>query len=284
MTEPRKNKTTAKRKTLTLPVDLNDKLKRLGDETFVKVMRTIFAVFFEGKIIHYEDYDEITQTALACIMPDLRRIQTQFDNGRCEKNRAKTIKGGVCPFEASQTQPNSANYEPSIYNNIYNINNNKNNKQTITNSRPADAVSVISNQIQTRLLALESNSEAEQQTVTRFGELVSRIAREPNPLAINSEALAPEQILMRFEQIFERKPAQTIDKLTHIFQMLDEACQERKITNTYRYSVALFYNQAMSHFYPSPSKNQQSVPEFSARNYTAEEMNSLFDNLDEIEV
>lgn len=282
------NNKTAKRRTVTISAELNDKLKHLSDSTFTPVMRAILAVFFDGKKINYSDYNEETQVALACILPDLRRVQSQFDNGKREKNQAKSTKGVVCPVEPSQIQPNLAKPEPSIYNNIYNINNNINNKQTITNNnRQSGFDKEIYTKLETELGRLQTSSaatrgELQKELVNRFSELAYRVWLERKPLTINGTQLAPAQVLERYMHIFEPNPEQTIRKLMRIFHMFDTACTERAITNTFKYAVSLFYNQALEPAHVKETNN--SAAEFSTRNYTAEEMNSLYDNLDELEI
>lgn len=276
-------KKTVKRITVTISREIYEKLKYLNDSTFNAVTRAIFTVFFEGKDINYSDYpEEETRIALACIFPDLRRIQSQFDNGKCEKNQVKSTKGVVCPVEPSQIQPNSANSEPSIYNN--NIYNNIYNKQTITNNRQGENDKELFTEIETQLNRLKTSPTAERgetrkELISRFNELLYRVSLETKPLTINNEQLEPGQVLERYLQIFETDPEATIKKLARIFHMFDEACEERKITNTYKYCISLFYNQALS---KKPVQTKSS--DFSTRNYTADEMNSLFDSLDEIEI
>ncbi|MBQ8211237.1 MAG: hypothetical protein IJZ27_01745, partial [Treponema sp.] len=95
-----------KRQTVTLPKrEFYDKVKDLKPEIKNHVIGAILDLFFEEKPIEYENLPENVGLVLACIVPDLRRVQTQFNNGKVQKNSEQTSQGLFCPFEPSQLKP-----------------------------------------------------------------------------------------------------------------------------------------------------------------------------------
>ena len=274
-----------KRKTLTLSSEFYEKLIHLEPETKHGVLDVVFDFFFAGKSFCYSDFSTDTKTALACIMPDLRRIQTQFDNGKVKKKSKQNSQGLLCPHDASQTKPNKANAsqaDSSIYNkDIYNI---YNNKQTITNIAAGDPMVIekLHNEILTKTDGLKSTPGAadHQQSIVRFEDLVTRLAHEQAAPIVNGEPVQVDKILDRYLNIFAAaNNTAALKHLDRIFRLLDEACIEKKITNSYKYLIALFYNQAIIQ-----EHDQEKKTDFSQRSYTSEEMNSLFDDLDEIKI
>lgn len=272
----------AKRNQLTLPrAEFYEPLRHLEPAVRYSVFDAILDFFFEDKILCYGDYDTPTRTALACMMPGLRKVQSQFDNGKTEKKLRKNTQGLLCPLETSQTKPIQAKGDSSI---IYNnkIDNNIYNKQTKNNQQPsADELRIekAHEELLKKIDQLKSSPSAtdKRATIIRAEELISRLALECEPQTINRQPMAVADVLERYQKAFEHEPEKTIHNLERIFNMFDEACFETKITNTYKYLVALFYNQALVR----PPRN---VDEFKQRTYTNQELNNLFDNLDDIKI
>lgn len=275
-----------KRKTLTLPrAEFFEPLKHLEPEIKHSVLDAILDFFFEDKSICYSDYDSPTRTALACIMPGLRRVQAQFDNGKSEKKLKQNTQGLFCPFEESQIEPNQANRNLAdssiLYNNI--INNNMINKQTINKQQlSADEMrkTEVYSKLRREIEKLKTNPCTSEQraTIIRVEDLITRLALEIEPQIVNRQPVAVADILERYLQAFNHEPQTTLKNLERIFSLLDEACIEKKITNSYKYLIALFYNQALIQPHIKTSDS------FEQRHYTSEEMNSLFDNLDDISI
>lgn len=271
----------AKRNQLTLPrAEFYEPLRHLDPAVRHSVLDAILDFFFEDKSFCYGDYDTPTRTALACMMPGLRKVQSQFDNGKTEKKLRKNTQGLLCPLETSQTKPNQTKGDSSI---IYNkINNNIYNKQTI-NKQQASADKLRIEKAYEELLKkigqLKSNPITIDNcaTIIRTEELISRLALECEPQTINRQPMAVADVLERYQKVFDHEPRKTIQNLERIFNMFDKACFETKITNTYKYLVALFYNQALVR----PPSN---VNEFEQRTYSEEEMNNLFDSLDDFKI
>ena len=77
-----------KRQSVTLPrKEFYDKVKNLKPEIKNRVIDVILDLFFEEKSIEYENLPENVGLVLACIVPDLKRIQTQYENGKSKKKK-----------------------------------------------------------------------------------------------------------------------------------------------------------------------------------------------------
>lgn len=270
----------AKRKQLTLSrSEFYEPLKHLEPDVKHAVIDIILDFFFEDKGICYYNLEPSVRSALACLMPALRRVQTQFDNGKSEKKSRQNSQGLLCPLETSQNMPNLANEKISdssilnISNNIYNIYN----KQTL-NEQQAEAqkkeklYAELHEKIQQ--LKNEPGIRPDYAPIIRTEDLITRLALETEPQIVNKQPMTISDIFARYLKVFEHKPREVIRNLERIFNFLDTACNEKNITNSYKYLVAIFYNQSLT-----------TLPkgEFEQRIYTEEEMNSLFDNLDEID-
>ena len=213
-------------------------------------------------------------------MPSLRRVQAQFDNGKSEKKSRQNSQGLFCPLEPSQNEPNSAkkkNSDSSILSINNNINNNIN-KQTIHKQQSSEELKKekLHAELRERIqqLKTEPGIRPDYAPILRTEDLINRLAFETEQQIVNKQPMAVSDIFARYLKAFEHKPREVIRNLERIFNFLDSACSEKNITNSYKYLVALFYNQALT-----------TLPkgEFEQRIYTEEEMNSLIDNLDELD-
>lgn len=271
----------AKRKQLTLPrAEFYEPLKHLEPEVKHAVLDIILDFFFEDKGICYYNLDSPVRTALACLMPSLRRVQAQYDNGKSEKKSKQFSQGLLCPLEPSQNEPNSArkkNSDSSILNINNNINNNIN-KQTKNKQQSADEQlkGKLHAELREKIQQLknEPGIRPDYAPIVRAEDLITRLAFETEPQIVNKQPMTVSEIFARYLKAFEHKPREVIRNLERIFNFLDEACSEKKISNSYKYLVALFYNQALT---------TQPKGEFEQRIYTEEEMNSVFTNLDDID-
>ena len=270
----------AKRKQLTLPrAEFYEPLKHLEPEVKHAVLDIILDFFFEDKGICYYNLDSPVRTALACLMPSLRRVQAQFDNGKSEKKSRQNSQGLLCPLESSQNEPNLAkkkNSDSSILNNN-NINNNIN-KQTKNKQQSGDELlkGKLHAELREKIQQLKNapGIRPDYAPIVRAEDLIARLARETEPQIVNKQPMTVSEIFARYLKAFEHEPREVIRNLEQIFNFLDAACCEKKISNSYKYLVALFYNQALT---------TQPKGEFSQRIYTEEEMNSVFADLDDFD-
>ncbi len=72
-----------KRATLTLPYEFYETIKYLPKDVRGDIWDIILEYFFDDEPIDYTKYSEQTRTAIACMMPDLRKMQVPYENGSC---------------------------------------------------------------------------------------------------------------------------------------------------------------------------------------------------------
>lgn len=269
-----------KRKTLTLSRDFFEKVNGFDEQIKHAVYDAVFDLFFNNKNIEYDNFDAVTRTALACLVPDLRRVQTQFDNGRVAKKLRLNSQGIFCPSEASQMMPNEANLSHpdssilnnnNINNNIYNINNNQ--------STQSSSVRENYTRLMEKINTLKLSQGNDEQIIARAEDLFQRVAKEKESPVINGQPVAVADVLVRYLQIFENKSEEdSIKILKNIFDVLDQTCQAKKITNSYRYLISLFYNSSLQQV-PKTLEHTR----YMQHSYSASEINDVFDSLDDLE-
>lgn len=241
----------AKRKQLTLPrAEFYEPIKHLEPDVKHAVLDIIFDFFFEDKGIFYPNLDPSVRSAVACLMPNLRRVQAQFDNGKSEKKSRQNSQGLLCPLESSQAEPNKAKQikvessflNNNIYNNIYNnqiISNQeeKNKKEELAQSDPdkkewfADAV----------LQQLERIKEVDEQVNQKMQQIVHVIAQRNEPYKIKNELIMPETVLEQFLEFFRTDDIQLIIER---FNNIISRTREIKTTNRLNYLVVSLFNES----------------------------------------
>ena len=79
-----------KRNSLTLPrKGFYDKITCLKPEVRHLVVDKIFELLFDNIAINYDELPETAAIALACIVPDLRTVQSKYENGISLKKKLK---------------------------------------------------------------------------------------------------------------------------------------------------------------------------------------------------
>ena len=254
-----------KRQTVTLPrKEFYDKVKDLRPEIKNQVINAILDLFFEERQINYSEYEESAQIALALIAPDLRRVQSQFDNSRLQKKSKQNSQGLFCPNGAVQNSPNLTNNSQDdssiLNNNIYNIYNNKsinqsnqenkttpNNKEKPTYTPNPEAmrfyIESLEYQINETLAKSVENEILEAPTLLgRMRELINSLSKEKHLLKINNEYLEPEKVIHEYLTIFSTLNTNLIiHRLQTVFDKVDNL---PNINNKYKYLATAMYNEA----------------------------------------
>ena len=270
---------TLSRRFLELAGELNDK-DRLT--CYDKILNHLF-----NEIpIKTQGESDALRITLACLGPELRKAQTQYENGIISKKLSTNTKGFLCHFDGSQQQANS---KPEKSPNDYNIYNNKNilytNNQSnhqhdktqdvsfdaITNGNVemyAHALEKILKQIQT-INAMVS---------LRTAETLSKIVKSES-IKIKKEEYAPAQVLKQiYETIRQIEPGGLAELLQELFNDIDA----RKVTNKTKYEImSLFHIHTRV---KTNKKTQKKKESFQQHNYTPEQLNSVYTDLDKVEI
>ena len=242
-----------KRKQLALPREFYDKSKEFDTETKHTVQDVVFSHFFDGTPIEYENYPDTVRIALACLLPDLRRIQTQFENGSCEKKSRQNSQGFLCPHDGSQMKPNEANesqndssilYSNNIYNNINSqINSNQSNSKNETTQSSIEKSDkqkreFFAEVLEQQLLRIQ---EQDSQTYQKMLAIVQTVAAATQPYKIKDELVLPERVLELYIDFFRTDSEQKI-----VEQLRDTIARTEAVqtSNRKKYLVATLYNEA----------------------------------------
>ena len=247
------------RETVTITKRIYKMGKVLKDKDRREFYDVILDHFFMGKEILLDDVCESVKLAVLGVMPELRRVQIRFDNGRKNKSMHSTAIL-LCGNNRSKPQANQEQEtseksharasDLTIYsaNNIYS-NLEQTNEQT--NSGEADKT-MASNEIERKLElgwyeeTLEEKAELLQDidagVHARFLNLVHKVAREPGGFNIQGEQVSASKVLERYISLFCNTPIRTAEILSEIFAEID--CKASDITNKYKYMASALYNVA----------------------------------------
>lgn len=255
-----------KRKTVTISDNVFQTLYRVkNDQERLNCYDTIFKALFTNSPVKMSALSETVQLAVSCLLPELRKIQAQYNNRKAKKNSVKSTKGLLCPLEVNQIKPTLSNSDENSLacvsnynNNIYNINNNNiyNNKQTNNKDDNDDAVFD-----HEKLEFFYKRCEEELERV--HGELVKpedpnlepifqkthdlfrRLAKEKTTPMVNGEPMLLEDIFEHYLEVFRADSKTVYDKLQNIYFEFKKQCSRKDISNTYKYLVSIFYNLAI---------------------------------------
>ena len=283
------------RKTVTIPRDLFLELKDFKMETRQKLLYYVLDNLFDGKITTNEIPEEIRDAYIG-FKYEFGKIQKQYDNGKksVQKNTKQKNTGLFCPFDDTQkdptsTQPNPYDYDYNIKNNnkltniinIY-INNQSvsqlNKYKYINNNLPFGKLIIMVGQVQK--ICGEENFEKIIKAVEKVAKLQS--------IKVGGLVKSPGEVLDKIVGLLLTEGAGEQIKIK-----LDNLSQTTGITSPTSYLIASLYNLAIdfekeskhivSQFPLKQTKNQNSDA-LRQRTYTKEELESLYDDLDDIEI
>lgn len=125
----------------------------------------------------------------------------------------------------------------------------------------------------------------------RFLELAQRLCQEQTPLKIKGVYTSPDEILNKLVNLFRCEPETSNKQLIEVFEYFDEKVETGTIKNTYKYLISILYNVAREGPFSTVPQIQQKQPytsfanqEIMRHNYTQEQLNAVYDSLDNIEI
>lgn len=130
---------------------------------------------------------------------------------------------------------------------------------------------------------------------SRLLELAQRLCQEQKPLKIKGVYTSPDEILNKLVNLFAGENDAINQKLIKTFAYFDEKVEFGTVKNTYKYLVSILYNVAREQIGSLEStptlKFPQKQPttsytdqEIMRHNYTKEQIDAVFDDLDNIEI
>lgn len=231
----------------------------LNESDRSRYYHSVLGNLFEGKEISLECVSEALKIAFVCIMPELRKLQIKYENGK----RYKSALGTdilLCEKEKSETQANDKqkNLARASNYNIYSANYIYSNKQTNEQTSAFcenDAINIteyenMKNKINFYTEILEEKADEIKSIDTglhaRFMNLVHKISKEEGKFYIQGETLGAVAVLERYLALFSQDIDSITTMLSAIFTEVDYKAENKtfNITNKYRYMVSAVYNIA----------------------------------------
>ena len=259
----RKEKT-MKRQSVTLTRRFLDLTAELNNQDRLTAYDKIFSHLFNEIPIETKGESDAVRVTLACLAPELRKAQAQYENGVVAKKLTTKSQGLFCPHDGSQQQANNKpewSQSSPIYNNIINNNNIRNN-QTIPNQKNEnytfeqqnadESESHVCNQIKKSnkeerefyASVLEENIQRIEnvELQERVKTLVNKIAHTTTAFRIRNNEVTPEEVLCKMVDIFRTDNVNKIEmRLASVYE--DLATRE-KVSNKFKYLVSSMYREA----------------------------------------
>lgn len=269
MEKIRRNQVTYSRRIL-------DPIRRLNDTDRLILYDALNDHFFDGKPFAYDNYSYTVQTLLAAIAPEMRLLETKYNNAKNAKKRDSLF---ICKEIVSETERNVAKKNDNIMipYNQYNSNNKYNflYKQTTARAHAyaSENLNKTINDGDELVARIEKIAALDPVTAQRTLTLVEQLQSDAETIRISGKPTRRAEILHAYNKMLGR--ADALERLQYVYHEADIAPGVR---NPYKYTVALLYNVATDT--PKPEYNKATVEEIERHKYSPEELNALFDSLD----
>ena len=293
------------RKNLTIPCNFYLQSKKLNGEERLEFFDTIFDLFFNDKAFNFSKIkNEKVSILLSCLAPEIRKIQAKYDSGKTTKKQkndkikscknTKNLDNFFCEKNKSETKQNLASESktPSDIiksDTIINNNNKKINNFGLSDAEPDEDKLIISDEFNSALIKLDSLLGSH---FSWFFDSLCYLSSQDNIL-INGNIVPANAVLEKIESMAcdEKSHIKILEKY-RIFDSL--GVPKTKI----KYQISSLYNLALelertkctnlnqnTYFtnYIRPQKSEANK-EIITHNYTAEQLNSVFDDIDTVEI
>lgn len=282
------------RKTITLDQDILNISKALEPEERKEFFLQLVEYFLEDKKFP-DTVSPCLKVALAAATPTIRKLQSKFQNGICTKATS-------CPKNESESKPTEANPPAHMYNNqsfsnnkvssSINLNTNQTNKVVNNNTNIYNNISTYINylknnqnlsveQIKNPLNYERRVSEAlnqlrtqEPQTFLNFNNTFEYFLKNKN-IKISGASHSQKEVVSVIFDLLIKDGFQTIRELSN------ELESTLGVRNKCAYFLTMLWNRAKN---LSQTVTNKSKPNFEQRNYTKEQCDAFYDNLDDIDV
>lgn len=260
------------RKTLTLKPENVYPIIDLHPADRLLVYDALIGEFLLGKHIDFSQYPDTAKTALYCLKPQLKKLQSQFNNGR--KNKPIKTTASLCPFDDSQTKPSKANSARTraCHLDKININNIYNTNQTTAcaGTRERDKNLKEINDGDGQAVAKAPATTDDQAIVQKFLHRLQKL----ESVKINGMPTPAVKVACNIEQLCARPDAKAI--LQGLFE--DMRANSENITNKTNYAISALYNTELRlQRADEASKVKIDWTErYMKHNYTEEQLREMF--------
>ena len=277
-----------KRKTLTMTYELFEAVSKVkSPEERLQIYEIMFNHFFKNKPIdHSKIESETVSSILAFMMPDIRKIQSKYDNRIGKKSTKNNASLFLCNQKVIEQQQPTTAFSTSDYYNIYNIINNIYLiiNQSVSNSKNNNSYINITN----KDIMTKSLQEISQENATHYEALVNVI----------NEVASKEKIKINGVWVERATALDTIagllvsqEGVQQLSLKIDEVAQTQGLKNKLGYLTSALYNLSKdlaknlkSNISYKSYNQSKSNSGMLTHNYTAEQLNSVYDDLDTVEI
>lgn len=228
--------------------------------------------FLYSEPINLEELSDTLKVAVLGTLPKIRAMQAKFSNGTVAKNFNEKTKAPLCPVDRSETKQKEANGRESIYNN-YPLNNNYNilKKYIMIDQSPARVRGANSDKTTDAPVVEALNKLQTKPKLYNFLTKIIETIDRPAPVKINGavvdkSAIAKELVYLLSRQDFETQLESAVQEVNNTAGVRDKV----------KYLLAMLFNLARS--LRKPAQNPHG---FAERTYSTEELNALYDALDD---
>ena len=251
------------RKTIKLNESFLAVAEALNQQDRLIYYERILKHFLKGDPLSYENASDTLRVALLCSMPQIRALQSKFENGKCEKNIIRKSKATLCP----KTEANlSESKRPMDPNNLLDYINNliidyHTSAQADTHARDT----AFKNNVGAVSTSLNQLFNKDISTYNQFKNLILKITKEKE-IKVSGKILTKEAALKFISALMQSPNGGDI-----IQTCIKNVNETPGINNKDRYAFSMLYNK----FYNTTTH----YPGFQEHQYSKEFLNSLYDEL-----
>lgn len=270
-----------KRKTITYSKRILEPIRRLNDADRLQIYDALNDHFLDGKPFDYNTYSYTVQTLLPWLAPEIRKLETKYSNSKNAKSSASLFN---CTQIVSEPQADDKRTESERINipyNKYNANNIYNllYKQTTARAHTREEINQKDNDGDSMSVALQKISSLDPVTGARIETLIKQLQSGDEKIRIAGEPTERAKILQAINKLL--LSSNSLEQLQSIFQDIDSSPNVR---NPFKYTISYIYNVALERGKPEYNSSQLSELNYMRHSYTSEQLNDLFDSLDDAEI
>lgn len=268
------------RNTVTLSKEFFEASEKMIDSDRLLFFDTIFNHFFKGENIRYSEIKSpIVSVALAILTPTLRKLQSKFENG-CQK-KEKTTSIFLCRQKTSESQANlsrrfSSDYIDIIINII-----NKYIIQSIKKNNSKDSI-IYNINIRKKLesMSVRVGEPGMALLAEIFSSLEAKIDAKES-VKINKQEIAGAEVLEQINKLLERSDSEPLEQKLQEILILKK---EGRLYNPAGFLISSLYNLSKELNYNFHIQKNNYKDSYLTRNYTPEELASVVDDIDTVEL
>ena len=275
-----------KRKTVTISDNVFQTLYRVkDDQERLTCYDTIFKALFTNSPVKMSALSETVQLAVSCLMPELRKIQSKYTNGKTVKKQNLSSVFLSCEQNGSEAKQNEAkkieSFSPDYNNNNNSINNNIYNILISSSSNIFNkTTNYTSNALAETLNQFANTAPGE---FKKFCKTI-KLLNQNEMVKINGVFKNSKEVIESIAELLLNPSG--LEQIKLQYAELEKKSSE--IKNKSKYEISAIFNLAndlkSQKFVKYHGQTKSSNLDYEQRNYTEEEYQAVFDNLDNAEI